>query len=374
MSVKFREDKKNKSLYTTVNGKRYTGKTKEIIIQKIKDNGSITSIIPVSKLTVKDAFECFLPYAKNNVSPTSYANYKGYIKNHLDDEHSPFMVDDKPLINYKIVDLNDHLMEKILKALKKAKHNLSPTTVIHIYNLFKTAITYVYNENRREFVVNPCESKRARVSRPKKQVWCPDKALVNEVLKAVDDYCNPDNALYTNLCSLGLRSSEVSPLKISDFYFNSPKPFVKITRVQTLYGIRYNELKNGEQERFVYLGLKSVERIKSYIKGMKSNSWLFPSKMKANLPRSNHGLVKGGLKKALKIIGKEQDWKGGVHCLRHYYASVIIEVAMQEKKSFKWIPKQLGHKNLATTMEIYGHLITADDDDIGDVIEASLYS
>ena len=29
MSVKFREDKKNKSLYTTVNGKRYTGKTKE---------------------------------------------------------------------------------------------------------------------------------------------------------------------------------------------------------------------------------------------------------------------------------------------------------------------------------------------------------
>ena len=47
---------------------------------------------------------------------------------------------------------------------------------------------------------------------------------------------------------------------------------------------------------------------------------------------------------------------------------------MKEKKSFKWIPKQLGHKDLATTMEIYGHLIEADDDDIGDVIEASLYS
>ena len=46
---------------------------------------------------------------------------------------------------------------------------------------------------------------------------------------------------------------------------------------------------------------------------------------------------------------------------------------MKEKKSFKWIPKQLGHKDLATTMNIYGHLIEADDDDIGDVIEQSLY-
>ena len=51
---------------------------------------------------------------------------------------------------------------------------------------------------------------------------------------------------------------------------------------------------------------------------------------------------------------------------------MIIEVAMKKKKSFKWIPKQLGHKDLATTMEIYGHLIEADDDDIGDVIEDSL--
>jgi integrase len=282
------------------------------------------------------------------------------------------MVDDKPLIDYKISELDNHKMGKIFNALKRTKHNIAPTTIVHIFNLFKTAITYIYNENRKHFDINPSESKKAKISRPKKQVWCPNKELAREVLEAVDKYCNPDNALYTHLCSLGLRSSEVSALKASDFFFNSPKPFVKITRVQTRYGIRYNELKNGEQERFVYIGAKSVDRIKAYIIGLNGGDWLFPSSKKKNLPRTHGGLVKGGIKKALKIIGKQSDWKGCVHSLRHYYASVIIEVAMKEKKSFKWIPKQLGHKDLATTMEIYGHLIEADDDDIGDVIEDSL--
>ncbi len=373
MSVKFNKDKYN-GYYATVNGQRFRGKTKEIILDKIKNAGRISDFKPKSKLTVKDAFYSFLPYAKQNVAPTSYNNYKGYINNHLADEHSPFMVDDKPLIDYKIVDLDDHMMDKILKTLKRTKHNIAPTTIVHIFNLFKTAITHIYNENRKHFDINPSESKKAKISRPKKQVWCPNKELAREVLEAVDKYCKPDNALYTHLCSLGLRSSEVSPLKASDFFFNSPKPFVKITRVQTRYGIRYNELKNGEQERFVYIGAKSVERIKAYIIGLNGGDWLFPSSKIRNSPRTHGGLVKGGIKKALKVIGKQSDWKGCVHALRHYYASIIIEVAMKEKKSFKWIPKQLGHKDLATTMEIYGHLIEADDNDIGDVIEESLYS
>ena len=374
MSVKYSYDKANGVYYFRKNGKKIAfAKTEEALTEKLMQLGKFSDVTTKSNLTVKDAFDSFLPYAKQNVAPTSYRNYLGYINNHLADEHSPFMVDDKPLIDYKIADLDDHMMDKILKTLKRTKHNVSATTIVHIYSVFKSAITFIYNENRKHFDINPSESKKAKISRPKKQVWCPNKELAREVLQAVDKYCAPDNALFTHLCSLGLRSSEVSPLKASDFFFNSPKPFVKITRVQTRYGIKYNELKNGEQERFVYIGAKSVERIKSYIIGLNGGDWLFPSKKKKNKPRTHNGLVKCGIKKALKIIGKQSDWKGCVHSLRHYYASVIIEIAMKEKKSFKWIPKQLGHKDLATTMNIYGHLIEADDDDIGDVIEQSLY-
>ena len=373
MSVKYSYDKANNVYYFRKNGKKIAfAKTEEALTEKLMQLGKFSEVTTKSNLTVKDAFDSFLPYAKQNVAPTSYRNYLGYINNHLADEHSPFMVDDKPLIDYKISELDNHRMGKIFNALKRTKHNISATTIVHIYSVLKSAITYIYNENRKHFDINPSESKKAKISRPKKQVWCPNKELAREVLEAVDKYCNPDNALFTHLCSLGLRSSEVSPLKASDFFFNSPKPFVKITRVQTRYGIKYNELKNGEQERFVYIGARSVERIKSYIIGLNGGDWLFPSSKRKNSPRTHGGLVKGGIKKALKIIGKQSDWKGCVHALRHYYASIIIEVAMKEKKSFKWIPKQLGHKDLATTMNIYGHLIEADDDDIGDVIEDSL--
>ena len=136
MSVRFNKDKHN-GYYATVNGRRFRGKSKEIILDKIKNAGSISDLKPKSKLIVKDAFDSFLPYAKQNVAPTSYNNYKGYIKNHLADEHSPFMVDDKPLIDYKIIDLDDHMMDKILKTLKRTKHNVSATTIVHIYSVLK---------------------------------------------------------------------------------------------------------------------------------------------------------------------------------------------------------------------------------------------
>jgi hypothetical protein len=71
MTLKFRTDKHN-GFYATVNGKRFTGKTKEIILEKIRDAGKISDIIPTSKLTVKDAFESFLPYIKLNKAESTY--------------------------------------------------------------------------------------------------------------------------------------------------------------------------------------------------------------------------------------------------------------------------------------------------------------
>ena len=98
--------------------------TAEALTEKRMQLGKLSDVTSKSDLTVKDAFDSFLPYAKQNVAPTTYNNYKGYITNHLADEHSPFMVDDKHLIDYKVVDLDDHMMDKILKTLKRTKQNV----------------------------------------------------------------------------------------------------------------------------------------------------------------------------------------------------------------------------------------------------------
>ena len=48
MSVKFNKDKYN-GYYATVNGRRFRGKTKEIILDKIKNAGRISDLTPKSK-------------------------------------------------------------------------------------------------------------------------------------------------------------------------------------------------------------------------------------------------------------------------------------------------------------------------------------
>ena len=154
------------------------------------------------------------------MSYKSINNYKGYINNHLADEHSPFMVDDKPLIDYKIVDLDDHMMDKILKTLKRTKHNVSATTIVHIYSVFKGAITHIYNENRKHFDINPSESKKAKISRPKKQVWCPNKELAREVLKAVDSMGKKQVKLKARLLINGKQNNAKNLPKLLEIHAN----------------------------------------------------------------------------------------------------------------------------------------------------------
>ena len=385
MDIKFRVDKHN-GFYTTINGKRFTGKTKEIIIEKIKAAGRLSDIIPTSKLTVKDAFESYLPYIKNNKLDGTYTFYLYIYEYHFlgikRDKNKeiifsqPFEVQGKPLIDYRIANLDEWLMKTIYETLEKEKtkgnNPVSLRSVHHYFTTFKSAITYIYNKNRRHFDVNPSELYNK--SYKMRRVWCPDKPFAIEVLNAVDKYCSPVHSLFTHLCAMGLRSGEACALKVSDFYLSSPKPFVKIERMLTHKSTIQNRLKNNDEERFVYLGANIIERIRKVIIGKKSNDYLFESPVNKGHPYCHTALKKYGIKKALKKIGKESEWKGSVHVLRHYYASVIIGVASTEKKSFKWIPKQLGHSQFSTTMEIYGHLIDGDEDDIGDVIEASLYS
>ena len=75
MSVKFNKDKYN-GYYATVNGRRFRGKSKEIILDKIKEAGKISDIVPISNLTVLDAINSFLPYSKETHEQNTYESYK----------------------------------------------------------------------------------------------------------------------------------------------------------------------------------------------------------------------------------------------------------------------------------------------------------
>ena len=385
MSVKYSYDKANNVYYFRKNGKKIaSATTEEALTEKLMQLGKESEIIPISTLTVRDAINSFLPYSQQNHEQNTYLGYKYQLEYHImgierDKKgnviiETPLEIDGKSISDLVLSSIDEFTMRRIYETLVQKKQYgnkpVSLTTIHHIYTGLKRAISYIYLKNKRNFPYNPAEL--FNVKRKRKQIWCPDKSFAQEVLTAVDTHCNPANALYTHLCALGLRASEVVPLKVSDFKLDIEKPYIKIDRVMSQKNVIKNRVKNDDEERFVYIGKNLAERVKSFVIGKGANDWLFPSEKHVGKPRSHQAFVKHGIKRALKKIGKLDQWQGAVHVLRHYYASIIIEVAMKEKKSFKWIPKQLGHSQVSTTMEIYGHLVNPDDNDIGDVIEESL--
>ena len=49
-----------------------------------------------------------------------------------------------------------------------------------------------------------------------------------------------------------------------------------------------------------------------------------------------------------------------IHALRHSHASNLIEAGVNMYK----ISKRLGHSSIRTTMDIYGHLIDTEEDEV----------
>ena len=51
--------------------------------------------------------------------------------------------------------------------------------------------------------------------------------------------------------------------------------------------------------------------------------------------------------------------KYGLHSLRHFYASHLIDQGFAPKKIQNW----MGHSSIVMTMDVYGHLMPSLDDD-----------
>lgn len=98
-----------------------------------------------------------------------------------------------------------------------------------------------------------------------------------------------------------------------------------------------------------------------------SNSgFVFPDEQGSFL---THEALWLGISKAVKKAGVY--WPGRVHVLRHYAASVMIS----QNWDLKRIQKMMGHADIQTTVNRYGHLIdTRDQQEYGDAMTAGLLS
>ena len=74
------------------------------------------------------------------------------------------------------------------------------------------------------------------------------------------------------------------------------------------------------------------------------------------------------LQKSCGIVGKDGKLKYGLHALRHFYASWLIDRGFAPKK----VQVFMGHASINMTMDVYGHLFPNPEDDHEQLAAAEL--
>lgn len=133
--------------------------------------------------------------------------------------------------------------------------------------------------------------------------------------------------------SAGLRVAELVSLKLTDI--DSQRMMIRVDQGK------------GNKDRYTLLSNRLLDDLRLYWKVYRPKYWLFPKK-----ESSKHLTTDTAQKayyKAVRLSGLKR--KGGIHCLRHSFATHLLESGA----NIKQIQMLLGHSSIKTSMR-YLHL------------------
>ena len=303
------------------------------------------------------------------ISAVTYDMYESMCKNHI----LPYFVrlksnlsDIDPdtlqaFINYESTEGN-----RSLKKGKRKNKGLSPKSVKHL----KTILNLVLKEARREKLIsdNPCEY----ISIPKqvkRDVSVFDGYELNELFIRIKD--EPLYPLIYITVFYGLRRSEVLGLKWDSVDFRKKTLSIKHTVVKANEIIEKDTTKNDSsfrtfplspeaEELFLSLKDKEKENMKKYKNHYELNDYIFKSDS-GQMYRPDFIT-----RKFSRLLEKYDMPHIRFHDLRHSCASLLISRGYQLKDVQEW----LGHADISTTANIYGHLDQARKKEIMNAMKA----
>jgi len=173
-----------------------------------------------------------------------------------------------------------------------------------------------------------------RIPFPKQKHNLPTFFSFNEILKIIENTANlKHRTMLTLIYSSGLRVSELINITADD-----------ILREKKLLKIKQGK---GMKDRYTILSEIALKELEKYWRAYRPQKYLFPGVHKTNqmsIRACQHAYEiakkKAGIKK-----------KGGIHTLRHSFATHFLEVG----GGLFQLQKFLGHKQLRTTL-LYAHL------------------
>ncbi len=259
---------------------------------------------------------------------------------------------------------------KTLDALYKRladKPGRGPSAVKHIHAMLRTA----FNQGLRWELVerNPAAlTKGPRV--PSKEIEPPPVEDVIAVFEAAENSLNPDNAIiFRVIAATGCRRSEACGMRWHDVNFKSGKLTVRRAVVQVDTELFEKDTK-AHQQRTVSLDATTTELLREHHRTMKERAREFEVELAADglvfsdAPDGSTPVPPDRLSQAWRRLADEVGTDARLHDLRHLQASLLLDAG----EAITTVAARLGHRDTATTLRVYSHLMPGADERAADIV------
>lgn len=260
-------------------------------------------------------------------------------------------------------ELRDIKPSAIQSWLRKLQQELAPTYVRTVF----TNVSAVFNAAVDDGLIasNPCRA--GSVKLPKREQRKIEPWPVEQVEAVIDALPDRYGAIAVVAAGCGLRQGEVFGLRVRDVDFLRRQLHVeqqvKIVRSQ----LELDRPKGGKT-RTVPLPDTVAAELAEHLRRhpTEGDDLVFTSRERKPINRNHFNPYIW--KPALKDAGVEPSRANGMHALRHFYASVLIDAG----ESVKAVAEYLGHADPGFTLRVYAHLFPSSDERARQAVDATL--
>lgn len=301
------------------------------------------------------AYEDYQSKTASHASPRTVRDYERYWDRYLQQwAHLPVEALSRTMIQNWVTDLRrrETSQSETARATAKKrgkplppKKTLSGKTIANIYSYLSAILT---NEvlNERLSTNRALRIKLPDASRVKQPVFLTQTEF-NLFLGHVDPQWQ---GLVSVFAATGMRYSEATALKPTDFLLDSDQPLVRVTKAWKDQGGGRMEIgppKTRRGTRSVSLPASLVPDLRALIEDADDDEFLFRGPNGGLL--TNSYATERILRPAIKSSGVRTF---GWHDLRHSHASWLIMMGVP----LTVIQYRLGHSSIRVTSDVYGHL------------------
>ena len=300
-----------------------------------------------TKITISEWIDTWLEvYIIPNVSPTTLSRYQGMIKRYI-----------KPMIGHmQVQQLNTLAVQNWVNSLKVSPASGKPmaaATVKHAYHVLKGAmdkavLAEIIPRSPCVSIMMPKGQKKAAIIYDEKQI--------KQLIDAAKD-TEMELVIDMELC-LGLRRGELLGLWWQDIDWEKNQVHIVRNRVVVNGKSVVKEPKTANSVRTIDMPAQLMQKLRKHRLNCKANQLRLGSAYEVNdyiiVHPDGKPIYPEYLSQMLTKLQKKADLpQCRFHDLRHLCATIMLLQGVNVKVA----QERLGHKDIATTMNIYSHVL-----------------